>query len=123
MEEEKKVTEFKWLKFKVKVKQAVDSAKETVKKAVVATADFCRDHPVEASLVAGAVVKAVKVVNKVAVVGREERDKRRRFYDNRLGRYSRSRRDLTGREELEIERRYRGGESYREILDDLGLLK
>lgn len=53
----------------------------------------------------------------------EESLKERRFYDPRKGRYSTARRKLTKKEERLVEDRYNRGESYRAILDDLGLLK
>lgn len=53
----------------------------------------------------------------------EQSCKERRFYDPRKGRYSTACRKLTKREEQLIEDRYNRGESYRAILDDLGLLK
>lgn len=52
---------------------------------------------------------------------RDERD--RRFYDNRMGRYVYARRVPSNYEMQEIERRYRDGESYREILHSMGLLE
>ena len=50
-------------------------------------------------------------------------EKETRFYDPRLGRYSYTRRMPTPNELLEIEKRYRSGESYRRILDDLRILR
>ena len=54
---------------------------------------------------------------------REDRIRERRFDDPRKGRYSEARRNLSRKELGEIERRYDNGESYRSILDDMGLLK
>lgn len=68
-------------------------------------------------------VAGMRTVGKIQRDAREDKLHERRFYDPRKGRYVESRRKLNTKEELELERRYNQGESYRSILYDMGLLK
>ena len=70
-------------------------------------------------VVVGVTAKATKVW----MAHREDVNRERRVYDPRLGRYSKMRRKLTNAEWREVDQRYAGGESYRSILDDMGVLK
>lgn len=70
----------------------------------------------------GGMAIAKKMANSHKVKA-EEKDRLTRFYDCRNGRYTYTKRIPKGREEAEIERRYKSGESYRSILTDMGLAK
>lgn len=66
----------------------------------------------------GAAIKGTRAWNR----HREDVIRNRRFYDPRRGRYTTARRNLTARELRIIDDRFERGESYRQILDDMGLI-
>lgn len=70
-----------------------------------------------------AVTKTVKYGVKAYSIKKEDEWRNRRFYDRRTDRWSYARKNITKRQEAIIERRYQDGETYRSILDDMGLLK
>lgn len=70
-----------------------------------------------------AATKAAKFGSKVYSAKKEDEWRNRRFYDRRTDRWSYARKKLSKRQEAIIERRYQDGETYRSILDDMGLLK
>lgn len=69
------------------------------------------------------VTKVAKYGGKIYSAKKEDEWRNRRFYDRRTDRWSYAKRKLTKRQEAIIERRYQDGETYRSILDDMGLLK
>lgn len=69
------------------------------------------------------ILTLVKNGCKIYRIKKEEEWRYRRFYDRRTDRWSYARRRPNKRQEEIIERRYRDGETYRSILDDMGLLK
>ena len=69
------------------------------------------------------VTKTVKYGAKIYSTKKEDEWRNRRFYDRRTDRWSYARKKLSKRQEAIIERRYQDGETYRSILDDMGLLK
>ena len=75
-------------------------------------------------VMAGPLVAAtVAKLSRMYMTHREDVIRERRFYDPRFGRYSTACRRLRPRELRVVDERYAAGESYRSILDDLGLLK
>lgn len=110
---------FEELKTKLKIEEAKRKAKETALKAAYWAAD-------NKELVIGAgtlLLGGARLAYKQHAQNREDRIRERRFYDPRKGRYSEARRNLSKKELNQIEKRYDNGESYRSILDDMGLLK
>lgn len=53
----------------------------------------------------------------------EERNRYKHVYDPSLGMYYETRRKLTNKDKLTIDRRHKNGESIGSILEDLGILK
>lgn len=122
MEQNEKVYSFKNFKkdaFKKKLKDTYDY----VKQKTVDGIHWCLDHPVEAIGLAsiGALLVAKGV--KYKTVKTEERRRETEFYDLRTGMYAKSKRPLTAREKLRAEERYKAGENWSHILDDMRLLK
>lgn len=112
---------------KMKVKGITSKTKEFCQDVVVAGKEFYQDHEKEIKQVAPYVIAAVAVgVKKQAAAdkrrqAREERETR--FYDPRTGIYSYAKRPLNPKEQMSVERRYRNGESYTEILYSMKLLE
>lgn len=108
-----------WRKIKKLIKKLVSWIKKTVK-AVGRWISKNKEYLVMAGpLVAATVAK----LSRMYMTHREDVIRERRFYDPRFGRYSTARRRLRPRELRVVDERYAAGESYRSILDDLGLLK
>ena len=110
-------------RFKRKVKAAIKSFVDWVRRTVNAAVEWFSENKefalVTLPILAGLATKGYKL----AMVHREDVIRTRRFYDPRKGRYSTARRNLTSAELREIDERYAAGESYRAILDDMGVLK
>ena len=122
---EEKVTfvDFKKEAFKRKVKEKVETATKTVKKAVARTIIWAYDNPVQAvGAITGLGVIATKAA-KIHSVNAEDRRRDTDFYDPRTGVHSIAKRPLKPKEKVEILERYKSGESYAEILYRKGLLK
>lgn len=85
-----------------------------------------QEHPVESIALATAIVpNALRVVNSLIRVGQENKERRydnRHEYDNRTGEHWYARKNITNNKRLEIERRYRDGESKGAILRSMKLL-
>ena len=64
-----------------------------------------------------------KHISKVKSAKAEEEYRNRRFYDRRTDRWCYANKHLTRKQQNLIEERYLDGESYRSILDSMGLLK
>ena len=81
------------------------------------------NHPYEAMALSGSIVAGTTKVVKVAKHHEEKVHRERDFYDPRCGRTTRCKRRPSNYELDEIEFRYRNGESYNEILREMGLRK
>lgn len=104
---------------KRKVKAAKDKAIEEAKKGV----EWVKDHPVEAVGALAAVATVTTKVSRYLSVKAEDRRRLVDFYDKRLGTHAIAKRPLTTKEALEVERRYLNKESYKSILNSMGLLR
>lgn len=85
--------------------------------------NYCKDHPEVVAAAVPVIVATGKKIYKGVGDYREEYSRQTRFWDPRMGRYARSRRRLTRREADYVEREYLKGRTYRDILDELGLLQ
>lgn len=111
--------EFKREAAKRKVKKAISDAGRTVKN----VGHWCVEHPTEAitiALAGGAVIRKGLSWHQTAM---ENYRRKVDYYDPRNGRHSIAKHSLSPRQQVEIQRRYNNGESYAEILYDMGLLK
>ena len=97
-------------------------AKEAKEKAGM-VANYCVEHPVEALSIVSAASVGLNRFYKYKQTKAEDRRREVDFYDNRLGTHAIARRPLTMKEALEVERRYKNGESYKSILWDMRLMK
>ena len=86
-------------------------------------AGWCARNKELAILLLTTLAGIVKHVTKIIAYKKEDEWRNRRFYDRRTDRWSYARKKLTKRQERIVERRYQEGETYRSILDDMGLLK
>ena len=108
-----------YVKAKIKVKNGLAKAKETA----IKTVDFAREHPEVALAAAGVVVKGVHSTSRIIASNREKAKYERSFYDKRTGRREWAKRKPSRTQLTIINERHLAGESYREILDDMNLLK
>ena len=106
-----------------KVKAWLSEKYQKAKTAVTGVIHWIEENPVAASVIAMFGTQVVRTYRKGVIEANAEKRRRRRFYDRRQDRWMEARRDLTKSEEEEIEIRYKNGESYRAILDDMRLLK
>ena len=104
---------------KRKAKDIYDGAKKQAVKA----ANYCMEHPVEALSILTAVTACTNKLVRYKQTKAEDRRRQVDFYDNRLGTHAIARRPLSTKEALEVEKRYKNGESYKSILWDMRLLK
>lgn len=117
--EENKTLSFDKVKFKLKVEQA----KRKVVSGVKSAAAWCMENKELVAVMAGGGLGIAKVMGKIHGAHREDYVHDRRHWDPRAGEYVESRRKLSKCERLELDERYRAGESKIHILDDMGLLK
>lgn len=120
------LTTMRKLKWEMKKKQV----KEAVTQKVHQVSDWYhenRDMLVIAIPATAATAKYVgRSINAIArksAAKQEERDRRTRFYDHRLGCYWYTRRELRPDELLAVQRRKASGESYGDIFKSMKLLK
>lgn len=95
----------------IKVNQAIDWG--------MRNKEFC-------ILAAPVVFKGVDKIYRLLRQTKEERlvkEQRNRFWDPRTGRFAYSKRNLSRSEEDYIERQYKAGRSYRDILGEMGVLR
>ena len=111
--------EFKKEAFKRKVKSGFDTVVSKGKAAV----NWGIEHKEVVIPVAIAGSGAVKKMASARAAHLEDVSRQTRFYNPRTGTYAYAKRIPKKKEMLEIESRYAKGESYRAILDDMGLLK
>lgn len=76
-----------------------------------------------ALILIAATVGIIREALKYRRVKMEDEFRNRRFYDRKTDRWCYANRHLTKRQEDIIETRHLDGETYRSILDDMGLLK
>lgn len=102
-----------------KGKSKIKDVKDYVVRSVKDTAHWAVENPKEAALISGILLGAKKMF----FDGKERtyEDKRKTYWDGRKQWYLR--REMTTREQLELDRRLERGESAGEILRDMGLLK
>ena len=101
-----------------KVKTEVVRLKDATVRTVKDTAHWAVENPKEAALLSGLFIGAK---NMFFDKERTYEDKRKTYWDGRKQWYLR--REMTTREQLELDRRLERGESAGEILSDMGLLK
>lgn len=85
--------------------------------------NFAKENPQVVIAVTPIVAKVIKDGYRSAMRSKEQDDLDRRFWDPRMGRYARSKRKLTKSEASYVERQYKSGRTYRDILEELGLLQ
>ena len=88
-----------------------------------AFARWCGNNKELAITLLISVLGIVKQILKIAANRRDDSYKNRRFYDRRTDRWCYARKKLNKRQERIIEERYQDGETYRAILDSMGLLR
>ena len=87
-------------------------------------------HPVEGATIATAVAtvagigyKSTSKIVKHIANAHEEKERKRKFYDPKKWNWVKTKRELTGREIAEFDRRRAKGESVSAILSSMGVLK
>lgn len=90
---------------------------------VAAFVEWCLQNKEAAFTLLTTVVALMKLVIKAINNRKEDEWRSRRFYDRRTDRWCYAKKKPTKKQESMIEERYRDGESYREILDSMNLLK
>ena len=118
MMSEKKVPLW-YAKLRIKATNVKAKVKETAIKAV----DFGKEHPEVAVAAAGLVATGIRSTSRMIISEREKAKYDRSFYDKRTGRREWARKKPTRTQLTIINERHLAGESYREILDDMNLLK
>lgn len=102
-----------------KVKVACQNGYYTVKRTV-------QEHPMETiALLTATIPGVLSCINstiRVSQANKERRYDMRHEYDNRTGEHWYARKNVTTNQKLEIERRYKNGESKGEILRSMRLL-
>lgn len=115
--------ELKKQKFKAKIREAANKAKETAKKAV----KWCKDNPEIAGLIAVGLGKVGHdIYRDVRSDMRERREinsRERRTYDPQTGDWYDLKRSLSNREKEEIRHRLDDGERKVDILRDMRVLR
>ena len=108
---------------KRKAKEYYNKGKEKAKKAIGDLSCWVENNQALAGLIVVGGGKLIHEAIKYHNSRQEKIHRDRDFYDPRRGTYTQTRRKVSNREALEIERRYQRGESYREILSDMGLVR
>lgn len=67
--------------------------------------------------------KLIREINRGRRVNEDKHHREKRVYNRSCGSYIELRRKLTGKEQLELERRKKNGESIAQILSDMGVIK
>lgn len=112
--------------FKQKRNSFCNKAKVTFQNGWYTVKRTVQEHPMETfGLLMAAVPGTLSCINSVIRVNQQNKERRfdmRHEYDNRTGEHWYARKDVTNNQKLEIERRYRNGESKGEILRSMRLL-
>lgn len=111
------------VKRKVWLKNEFNKAKAAVCKAANDVKNFVVNNPVESAAIAGAAMTIVSKGTKAYCTHAENVRRETDFYDTRTGTHAHAKRRLKTREQTEIDERFRNGESYISILNDMNLLK
>jgi hypothetical protein len=107
----------------VKIRLWLKKAWERIKKAINDFAAFVKENPITVSLIFGVVTEILRFSRKVYTYYEEDKRQNRKFYDRRKDQWNKTTRKLRSWELDELEARYACGESKRDILRDLGVLK
>lgn len=122
MEQENKTVDINDFKKEAKKREWKEKLEKVKQKANDGVA-WVFNHPVESAGIATAVSVVLKKTLSYKQTKAEDRRRDVDFYDTRRGRHAISRRPLTRKEQIEVDRRFEAGESYIQILSDMGLLK
>ena len=107
--------------FRYETKRKVTDWWNNTKRKANDLVDWALEHPSEALTAAAAIGGVLKVSSRTLRVFAENRRRDLDFYDPRTGRHVWAKRKPTARESVEIDRRYRAGESYEQILWEMRL--
>lgn len=119
MKVEVNLNEFKKEAAKRKVKKVVDDAKKTAKN----VGRWCVNHPGEAITIGLAAGTTINRGLKWHQTAMENYRRKVDYYDPRTGHHAIAKHPLSPKQQAQIERRYRNGETYTEVLYDMRLLK
>lgn len=108
---------------KVKWELRKRKAQEVVCKAYNNTVKFVNDNKEFLVVAVPSASMAVKKMVTAASSAREDKDRKVRFYDHKLGCYWYAKRPLKPKELLNVQNRLKQGESYGDILASMKLLK
>ena len=120
----KKVTVEEYLAMNKVQRKVVD-----VKNAVRRKVEWVKEHPEEAAAIAGGVAtllgvatKGAKTVMRTHNLHKEQQLKDRYIYDRSLGMYLHTKRKLTNKDYVTINKRRQDGEKLSDILSNMGVL-
>lgn len=105
------------------IKEKAANLWDKITDGIAAFARWCVDNKEVAITLLCTVLGLVKQSLKIAAKKQDEAYRNRRFYDRRTDRWCYARKNLTKNQQRIIEERYQDGETYRSILDSMGLLK
>ena len=108
-----------YVKARIKVKNGLAWCKEKANEGL----ELAKEHPEVAVAAAGLVATGIRSTSRMIISEREKAKYDRSFYDKRTGRREWAKRKPTRTQLTIINERHLAGESYREILDDMNLLK
>lgn len=108
------------IKNKLNEKKATFTVK--AKEKGTALANWCIDHPVQASAITALIARVVRTAMKEHRYQKEEYARRTREYDPSIGMYYDLRRPLTNKEKVELSKRHKRGESIGDILSSFNVL-
>lgn len=113
----------KWRNFKFKMKEKIARFIDFMKNMIVNSPEvFLAILGIVGSLIGG--LFKIRAAGKRDKANKEEkRLKENYYYDKRRGHYVETRRKLNSRELRELDRRYKNGEDYSEILYSMKLMK
>jgi hypothetical protein len=112
--------------FKQKVKDFFNKKKEAVLDAKDKVVQAAKDHPYEAyGLLCISIPGLLKLLNSIVrliMQAREDRYDDCDYYDPRTGEHWQAKRPLSKKQKLNLEKRYKEGESKGKILNDMHML-
>ena len=101
---------------KAKAKEKYEAGKEWAKKNKELLVVF-------GPVAVGSLVEIAKIASRHSTVKEQKKLKENYIYDRSAGHYYETKRKLKNKEWLQVDERHTNGESYGEILDDMGLLR
>lgn len=109
--------------WKLKVKTEAERIRRAFKDTVRDIWEFCKDNPAEAAAIAGSGAIIARKAVKAHEINAEDRRRRKDFYDPRSGDHVITKRPLTPKQKVEVDRRRREDEkeTYVHIFDDMGI--